>query len=240
MQLRSAAITHIGKVRRQNEDRLLRDDDLRLYGIADGIGGLPGGAEAAACTVARIEQSIRGLAEDTAPDLTLITQQANKAVSDLGLRVSPHFGIGSTLTYGIIRDGKLQLAHVGDSRCYLLRQGDFECLTLDHSVENDARARQAKGEVVWYSEQQRAALTRCMGQNPPLDVDVSTHILETGDRLFFTTDGITRLIREDELAEIIATDTKPNVILQSIVDLANLRGGVDNSTAVLVIIDQAP
>ncbi len=236
MQLRSAAITNIGKVRRQNEDRLLHVQDLNLFGIADGIGGLPGGAEAAACTVARIEQTIRGLGDSTI-DLNEITQLANKAVADLGQRISPHFGIGSTLTYGVFRNGKLQLAHVGDSRCYLLRQGNFECLTIDHSVENDARARQAKGEVVWYNEQQRAALTRCIGQTVPLEVDLSLHTLEAGDRYFFTTDGITRLIREDELAEIIASESKPNVILQSIVELANLRGGVDNSTAVLVIVE---
>ncbi len=236
MQLRSAAITHIGKVRRQNEDRLLHSDELGLYGIADGIGGLPGGAEAAACTVARIEQHIRGLA-DSPPDLVEITRFANQAVAELGQRISPHFGIGSTLTYGLIRDGKMHLAHVGDSRCYLLRNGQLECLTLDHSVENDARLRQAKGEVVWYNEQQRAALTRCIGQTLPLEVDVSIHTLETGDRYFFTTDGITRLIREDELAELLASPGKPNLILQSIVELTNIRGGVDNSSAVLVIVD---
>jgi serine/threonine protein phosphatase PrpC len=237
MPIRSAAITHIGKVRRQNEDRFLHSDELGLYGIADGIGGLPGGAEAAACTVARIEQAIRALDPATNPDLSQITINANQSVAELGQRISPHFGIGSTLTYGLLRDGKLQLAHVGDSRCYLLRDGQLNCLTLDHSVENDARARQAKGEVVWYNEQQRAALTRCIGQNLPLSVDTSLHPLEPGDRLFFTTDGITRLIREEELTELLSTDAKPNLILQSIVELANIRGGVDNSTAVLVLID---
>jgi protein phosphatase len=239
MQLRSAALTDIGRIRRQNEDRLMCDDALGLYGVADGVGGLPGGAEAAQCAVDQVYKLVRN--SSNPPDLELITLETNHTVSQLGFRLSPHFGIGSTLTYGIFRDGRVRLAHVGDSRCYVLRHGgDLECLTMDHSVENEARARRAKGELIWVNEQHRNALTRCIGQSTPLEVDLSTRPLELGERYLFCSDGVTRMIREEELAEHLGRSDQPSDILQEIVDLANTRGGLDNATCVMVLVDHLP
>jgi protein phosphatase len=235
MHLRSAALSDIGKLRRYNEDRLLRDETLHLYGVADGVGGLPGGAEAAQCAIECVHHGIH--MADGEPDLTKITLDANKTVAQLGARLSPHYGIGSTLTYGLFRRGQLQLAHVGDSRCYVSVGGDFEALTMDHSVENEARARIARGELVWVSEQHRNALTRCIGQTTPLQVDISFRPLAKGERYFFCSDGVTKLIREPELAELVAANEEPGKILRNIVDLANARGGLDNSTGVLVFVD---
>jgi protein phosphatase len=238
MQLRSAALTDIGRIRRQNEDRLLCDEALGLYGVADGVGGLPGGAEAAQCAVDLVRKLVQTASNSL--DLELITLETNHAVSQLGFRLSPHFGIGATLTFGIFRDGKVRLAHVGDSRCYVLHKGELECLTLDHSVENEARARRAKGELIWVNEQHRNALTRCIGQSTPLEVDQLTRPLAVGERYFFCSDGITRLLREEEIAEHLSHDDEPSNILQEIVDLTNVRGGLDNATGVLVVVDQLP
>lgn len=238
MQLRSAALTDIGRIRRQNEDRLLCDESLNLFGVADGVGGLPGGAEAAQCAVDLVKKLVNS--STNPPDLELITLETNHAVSQLGFRLSPHFGIGSTLTYGIFREGKLRLAHVGDSRCYLLRGNELECLTLDHSVENEARARRAKGELIWVNEQHRNALTRCIGQSTPLEVDVSTRTVMAKDRYLFCSDGVTRLLREEEIAEHLSRQDEPANILQEIIELTNVRGGLDNATGVLVFVDQVP
>ena len=236
MQLRSAALTDIGRIRRQNEDRLLCDESLNLYGVADGVGGLPGGAEAAQCAVDLVKKLVGN--STNPPDLELITLETNHAVSQLGFQLSPHFGIGSTLTFGVFRDGKLRLAHVGDSRCYLLRGNDLECLTLDHSVENEARARRARGELIWVNEQHRNALTRCIGQSTPLEVDISVRTVMPKDRYLFCSDGVTRMIREEEIAEHLSRQDEPVNILQEIIDLANVSGGLDNATGVLVVIDQ--
>lgn len=235
MHLRSAALSDIGKLRRYNEDRLLHDDTLHLYGVADGVGGLPGGAEAAQCAIEAVHHAIH--MADGEPDLAKITLAANKTVAQLGARLSPHYGIGSTLTYGLFRRGQLQLAHVGDSRCYVAIGGDLECLTMDHSVENEARARIARGELVWVSEQHRNALTRCIGQTTPLQVDITFRPLTPGERYFFCSDGVTKLIRENELAEMLMVDAAPAKILRSIIDLANARGGLDNATGVIVFVD---
>ncbi len=238
MQLRSAALTDIGRIRRQNEDRILCDEALHLYGVADGVGGLPGGAEAAQCAVDLVLKQVRNSSHPA--DLELITLETNHAVSQLGFKLSPHFGIGATLTYGLFRDGKVRLAHVGDSRCYVLRGKEFECLTMDHSVENEARARRAKGELIWVNEQHRNALTRCIGQSTPLEVDQLTRPLEVGERYLFCSDGVTRMLSEEELAEHIASGTQPDEIIHQIVRQANLRGGLDNATGVLVFVDELP
>lgn len=236
MQLRSAALTDIGRIRRQNEDRLLCEESLNLFGVADGVGGLPGGAEAAQCAVDLVKKLVKN--SSNPPDLELITLETNHAVAQLGFRLSPHFGIGSTLTYGVFRDGKVRLAHVGDSRCYLLRGKELECLTLDHSVENEAKARRAKGELIWVNEQHRNALTRCIGQSTPLEVDVGIRTVMPKDRYLFCSDGVTRLIREEELAEHLARTDALADILHDMIELCNVRGGLDNATCVLVSIDQ--
>jgi protein phosphatase len=235
MHLSSAALTDIGRIRRTNEDRVLRDEALNLYGVADGVGGLPGGAEAAQCAIEVVHHAVKHADGD--PDLAKITLEANDAVAQLGFRFSPHFGIGTTLTWGLFRRGNLHLAHVGDSRCYVLSNGELESLTLDHSVENEAKARRAKGELIWVNEQHRNALTRCIGQTTPLAVDILVRPLKNGDRYLFCSDGVTRMIRENELADFMAAKTSPQTIIREIVDNANLRGGLDNSTVVMVVVE---
>src|SRR5436305_3610715 len=155
LSLRAAALSDIGRVRRENEDRYLLDEKLMLFGVADGVGGLPGGAEAAQLAVEEITEAMRSTGANGDPDLVSIVLRANKAVAALGHKMSPAMGIGTTLTIGCVRADALQLAHVGDSRCYGAHAGKFSRLTEDHSVENEARLRRARGEVVYYHEANR-------------------------------------------------------------------------------------
>lgn len=236
MKFRSAALTDIGKTRFENEDRFLREDALGLFGVADGIGGLPGGGEAAERTVQEI---IRGVQQGGELDLVALTQAVSQSVQDLGQAINPPYGIGTTLTFGILKNGQLQLAHVGDSRAYVLQKGDFLRLTEDHNVENEARRLRARGEHIVVSPENRNALTRCIGQPGVPEVDFQEFIVTKGDRYFFTTDGICRMISDDELAEILAGPETPDAMMKLIIDLALRRGGHDNLTAVLVFIDEA-
>jgi protein phosphatase len=146
-------------------------------------------------------------------------------------------GIGTTLTFGIVRGGALNLAHVGDSRAYLLRKGEFVRLTEDHSVENEARLRRARGEVVYYHEANRNALTRCIGQPTPPEVDLISRPLVIGDRFLFCTDGVTRMIPDSELGELTADGDTPEESLRAIISLAVRRGGPDNATGVMIFVD---
>jgi protein phosphatase len=237
--LRSAALSDIGRVRRENEDRFINEAQALLFGVADGVGGLPGGAEAAQRCVEEIIAGIRAVPAGTAPDLVAIVQRANHQVRAYGLLVSPGTGIGSTLTFGLVRDHALHIAHVGDSRCYGWRAGKIAQLTEDHSVENEARLRRARGEVFYYQEINRNALTRCMGQPGVPEVDVITRPLQAGDRYLFCTDGVTRLIRQAELGELMQAPGEPEEVLREIITLAIRRGGPDNATGVIVFVDEA-
>jgi serine/threonine protein phosphatase PrpC len=236
--LRAAALTDIGRVRRQNEDRFLLDEPAQLFGVADGVGGLPGGAEAAQQTIDDISGAIHSLSNGQEPNLTAIVHHANEAVGALGRQISPGMGIGTTLTFGCVRGTTLQIAHVGDSRLYAWRGGELTRISEDHSVENEARLRRARGEVVYYNEVNRNALTRCIGQPTPPEVDLISRPLVAGDRYLFVTDGVTRLVGDVELATIVGKAGEPAEILHELISLAVRRGGPDNVTGVLVFVDQ--
>jgi protein phosphatase len=235
--LRAACSTDIGKIRKENEDRILFNEAAQLFGVADGVGGLPGGAEAAQTAVDYVDAAVRALPPCADLNLKAIVTAANDAVVSLGLRLSPGLGIGSTLTLACIRGSRLKLAHVGDSRAFSLRHGELVRLTEDHTVENEARRRRARGEIVYYSESQRGALTRCIGQALPPEVDLLDLPLAADDRYLFCTDGVTRLVTERELREIGGAGATPSAIANGLVELAVKRGGPDNASAVAVIID---
>lgn len=236
--LRAAALTDIGRVRQKNEDRYLFSPEDMLFGVADGVGGLPNGAEAAQQTVEEISQAVHAHGLDEELDLISIVLQANDSVAQLGLAVSPSIGIGTTLTFGCIRAGTIKIAHVGDSRCYVWHHGEFTRLTEDHSVENEARLRRARGEFVYYHEANRNALTRCIGQPTPPEVDIIPRALAVEERYLFCTDGITRMLRDAELGELVGKHTEPEDALREIITLAVRRGGPDNATAVLLFVDE--
>ncbi len=237
LSLRAAALSDIGRVRRENEDRYLLDEEALLFGVADGVGGLPGGAEAAQLAVEEISGAMHSSPNGKEADLVRIVQYANSVVAALGQKISPAMGIGTTLTFGTVHDSILRIAHVGDSRAYGTRKREFERLTEDHSVENEARLRRARGEVVYYHEANRNALTRCIGQPTPPDVDIITRPLVAGDRYLFCTDGVTRMVPDAELGALLAKAEEPKAALSEIISLAVRRGGPDNATGVVFFVD---
>lgn len=237
--LRAAALTDIGRVRHENEDRYLLDEDRQIFGVADGVGGLPRGAEAAQAAHDSVMASFRAIPESVEFDLTAIVLQANRIVAELGRMISPATGIATTLTFGCVRGGFLQIAHVGDSRCYLSQGGQLSRLTEDHTVENEVRRHRAAGILSPYSAADGRAITRCIGNSIPPEVDLIVRALAPNDRYLFCTDGITGLVSDEEIAVIIAQDKKPAHILRELIGVAIQRGGTDNATAVLIIVDPA-
>lgn len=237
MKLRSSAHTDIGCLRSENEDFYLCDDDLKVYAVADGIGGLPGGAQASRQALTVLADWFRTQRRVSLPHYADGLRLANQAVFDLGRDISPRHGIGTTLTLAHVAHDVLHVVHVGDSSLFRLRAGDIEMLTHEHNLENEMRARAARGEPVVVLHENRAALTRCVGQPPPLVGDISTHPIEAGDRYLVCTDGITRCITPREIARHLARAAEPVDAVAELVDLARDRGGVDNATAVVIFVD---
>jgi serine/threonine protein phosphatase PrpC len=236
VKLRSAALSDIGKLRSENQDRCIRDEGLQLFGVADGVSGLPAGAEAAQAAVDALVAAFRVLPPDSEPDLAETVRRVSRAVTERGLDVSPLLGIATTLVFGWVRPGRLRIAHVGDSRCYALQGGKFTCLTEDHSVENEARRLR---QPLPYAGVNRGALVRCVGQLPLPTPDLIERPLHAGDRFLFCTDGVTRVVTDAELRAVVAGSGEPASALQQLIALVLKRGAPDNASAVLLLVDEA-
>ncbi len=235
MQLLSAAQTDIGLARSENEDRHLCADDLRLYAVADGIGGLPGGAEAAQLAITTLLKDARASREvGRNPDLAHAFKFANSEVIGLAHRFAPDTGLGTTLTAVHIEGDVMRVASVGDSRCYLFRDGRLKMLTIDDTVEQEVAVRRSRGENVQLEERYRNALTRCIGQPMPLEVKVSQYPLQPGDRVLLCSDGVTRMVNDSVLAKRLGQKAEPAVVLGTLVADALANGGSDNITGVVI------
>lgn len=238
MRLRSAALTDIGLRRTENEDRFLCVPELGLYGVADGIGGLPAGAEAAEQAATTLRELITANPKTRPLDMPAIITETNAAVVALSRTLSPLYGMGCTLTFGCVREDQLHIAHVGDSRAYLFSNDQLRLLTTDHSVENENRLRRSRGQpLLSTSTGNRFALTRCIGQLPPPEVDEYLQIIQPGDCYLFCTDGLTNMVPESEIAELLGACRDPDETLRALVSRAIKRGGLDNITGVILLAD---
>lgn len=238
MQFTTAALTDKGLVRQENEDRMLCAPDIGLFAVADGIGGLPKGAEAAECAVSTLEEQARkAIAKGDFVDLAAAVNQVNISVVALSEKLAPSTGLGCTLCAGLIRGGSLQIANVGDSRCYLFRASTLSLLTTDDTVEHEVEMRRARGENVTMDERYRNALTRCIGQPMELGLKVFAHSLQKKDVLLFCSDGISRMISDAAILARMREGQSPEATLKGLVEDAMAAGGGDNATAVIVRID---
>lgn len=237
MKLRSFAHTDVGLVRPENEDSFLCNDTHQLYAVADGIGGLPSGAQASQLTVAALEKLFTSHGAGHKLNYPRILSEVNDQVFRLGRVLSPQFGIGSTLTFAHVTGVKLNIGHVGDSCALRLRSKHLEQLTRDHTIETEMQDRAARGEPMALLMENRNALTRCIGQPPPLEAECTSHTLLPHDRYLLCSDGISRFVNVVEIADILATATEPEAAARLLVQRANELGGLDNSTAVVLFFD---
>lgn len=234
MTLRSYSLTDIGRVRPENEDSLICEDKLRLYGVCDGIGGLPGGAQASKTAVFALTGWFKHKGNATQYDYSQALAETNDKVFTLGRVLSPRTGIGTTLTMAHFDNDQVVVIHVGDSYLFRLRSDMLDVLTTEHNVENEMKQRAARGLPTYMMVENRAALTRCVGQPPPLEGDIRAHSVEPGDRYLICTDGVTRYIMAPEMQRLLTGAANPEAICRRLVEIANKRGGADNSTVVAV------
>jgi protein phosphatase len=171
-------------------------------------------------------------------DFPGLIRTINHHVVKRGQLIDKVFGIGTTFIVVRLAGPRLQLAHVGDSSCFLHREGALEKLTLDHTVENEMRARHGRGAADHLSLRTRNALTRCVGQPKPPEPDTLIQTLKTGDRILLCSDGITRFIQEPEIADVLGKAASPAEGVGQMIALASKRGGFDNATGVLIFVDE--
>lgn len=237
MKLSSFAHSDIGRVRTENEDSYLCNDTLGLYAVADGIGGLPAGAQASQLAIATLQKIVGEHEVGTKLNYERILAEINERVFTLGRTISPQFGIGSTLTFAHVTGVKLHFGHVGDSNAFRLRSKMLQQLTTDHTIETELKARAARGEPLGLLMENRNALTRCIGQPPPVEPDVFSHTVLPHDRYLLCSDGISRFVPPEEIARILQEARSAQEAVTTLVDRANERGGLDNSTGIALFFE---
>jgi PPM family protein phosphatase len=223
-----AQATHTGLVRGHNEDRFTATPGL--LAVADGMGGALAGEVAAAVAVERLED----LSLDVSLDqLQEAIEEANDEIRAMALANASQSGMGTTLTALLVRGEKAQLVHVGDSRAYLLRNGELTRLTDDHSLVNELVKR---GEIAAEDADHhphRNVITRALGAEVTVEVDRVEVDLADDDVILLCTDGLTSYVPESAVLEILTSSTNIQDAADALVDRANAAGGSDNTTVVL-------
>jgi protein phosphatase len=248
MKPRGYFVTDVGQKREHNEDSYLCNDQLRLYAVADGMGGHQGGERASRVAVEVIEREMAihanrlgGLMAEEAVHGALrgSTQLASRTIFEMA-QTNPHFaGMGTTLTGIWFHDRRLTLCHVGDSRAYLLRDGAIRQLTEDHSwIQEQVRAGLVSPEDAVVSRF-RNIITRSVGFESTVEPDLQTLAVEMGDCYLLCSDGLSNHVSVDEIGQILTTQTYADAG-RALVETANERGGDDNITCVIVYLAQSP
>ena len=227
----AAGVTDVGRVRDGNEDDFLdQSNRLGLVAVADGMGGHRAGEVASATAL----EALRAAVASGEP-LRDAIEGANDAVLEKSVSDQEFHGMGTTLTAGMLgSDGHLVVGHVGDSRAYLVRDGELSQITDDHSlVEEMVRSGELTPEQAEVHPR-RSVITRALGIDPQVEVDEYPIELQPGDRILFCSDGLTTMVRPDEIASILGREPDLRRAAQLLVDAANAAGGEDNITAVII------
>jgi protein phosphatase len=252
----AAGETDRGRKRESNEDALLVRSDLGLYVVADGAGGHSAGNVASALATSEVgkqfdasEPSAQGAPEidafglwSAARRLSAAVQKANQAVLEIARSSNKYRGMGTTIVCALVvpDTGRLHVAHVGDSRCYRLRQGALELLTPDHSILNDVVEMHPELDDAALARLPRKAITRALGMEERVRVAVRTFDALAGDRYLLCSDGVTGELGEAVLANLLGQNAPPADIAREIVHAAKEVGGRDNVTALVLECRAAP
>lgn len=227
-QIRYGAATDIGKVRELNEDSLVHEPPL--FAVADGMGGHSAGDVASRMAVEALSRQVI----DNSDALSAAVKQANREIHDRSKAESDLGGMGTTITALVATDGSAQIAHVGDSRAYLLRDGELERLTQDHTVVGRLVQQGRISEEDAEHHPQRSYLERALGVDADVDIDINVLDTRPGDRLMLCSDGLYTMISEDEIAQVLDAEDDPQQAAQRLCDMAVAAGGLDNVTAMVI------
>jgi len=249
-------ITDTGMVREHNEDAIGSDNDIGLLVLADGMGGYNAGEVASGIAVQTVtelatEGANRETREDRDPTTGLLRQtivlrdaiaRANKIIYQTAQSQTHCEGMGTTLVAAMFYDDKISIAHVGDSRAYRLRDGKFEQITLDHSLLQELVDRGFYSEEEAQRSTNRNYVTRALGVEPTVEVEVNEYDVSPGDVYLLCSDGLSDMVEDEDIHLTISTfNASLDVVGQQLVQLANDHGGRDNISIMMAqIVDAFP
>ncbi len=246
-----AGLTDQGKERSNNEDAVYVDPKLGLLIVADGLGGHQAGEIASGMAVNIIPSNLEQLTKSGGAGeiadrhfsvetnrLGFCLKMANQRIFEAAQRSYQDYGMGTTCTAALITDTRLSLAHIGDRRCYLIRNGTMEQLTEDHSLVME----QVRQGLLSVDDQAVQAaqniLTRSLGTQAEVQIDLDEHPIFAGDVLLLCSDGLGKELSDDEILQVVKETPEPQALAKRLIDLANAAGGRDNITVAVARIDK--
>jgi serine/threonine protein phosphatase PrpC len=230
--MRYAALTDLGKKRNLNEDGYIANG--QIFAVADGMGGHRAGEIASALALDALRFGLAKRSKTTIENrLRDAIKRANKQVHDTAVREAARRGMGTTLTAVLPVEDKLYIGHVGDSRLYRLRDGILKQITNDHSLVaqlvKSGRLKVEEAEM----HPQRNIITRAIGSDRDVEIDVFIEDILPTDRYLLCSDGLTSMLNDNEIAEVLRDKEDLEEACRELVEWANDRGGNDNITVVL-------
>ena len=240
MQLSVAARTDVGRIRAGNEDSLyaVANEARGLFIVADGMGGHAAGEVASSMAVQIIAQELEPLASIDEPGaverMAQAVHDANRAIYERTMSESEKQGMGTTTSILMLSDAGYLIGQVGDSRIYLLRDGQLRQLTKDHSyVQEQVDAGYLTPEQARYHPYSNV-ITRCVGASDSVEPDTFVGEVQAGDIYLVASDGLTGMVEDPQLRKIFETRQTPGRMVDAMITEANRRGGLDNITAIIV------
>jgi protein phosphatase len=229
---RSAGVTDTGRRRLRNEDAFICEPPL--FAVADGMGGARAGEVAARLAATALEEA--GAETRGEPGVTAMIVEANRRIWERALADPATAGMGTTVTAALVdsEQGSVAIGHVGDSRAYRLRNGILEQLTTDHSLVAELVSSGVLTPEEAERHPQRSAITRALGTEPTVEVEVLTIAGRPGDLFLLCSDGLPVMLDDEQIAAaLVAVERDPAMAGEALVAAANEQGGEDNVTVVL-------
>jgi serine/threonine protein phosphatase PrpC len=253
LQVRASGISDVGLKREGNEDSFSTKDSLGLYIVADGMGGHLAGEVASRVAVEMINKSFgRWIEEETSedqlfgnPDRSLTKRGnyilgsirlANRVVYEMAVEQEQYHGMGTTAVVLVVTPTLIIAANVGDSRIYMLRDGNIERLSKDHSIVAEQVEMGMMTEEEAETSPLRHVLTRNLGSAENVEPDIFEIEPSNNDRFILCSDGLTDLVSDKEIREMIQNEENPEKLCRKFIEMALKRGGHDNTTVVSVFL----
>lgn len=236
--------TEIGMKRKSNQDDagyFYNQGGILLAIVADGMGGHQAGDIASKMVVTDIGHSWESTTLSGEAEISEWLQQSvskeNQEVVKKGEDDISSLGMGTTIVLAVFLSTLAIIAHVGDSRCYLFRDGKLEQLTEDHSLVNELVKQGEISEEMAAHHPRKNVLLRSVGVPGDIEVDVDTKTIEANDVFLICTDGLTNMLTDSEMTELLKANVEIETTIQELIDHANQAGGTDNITALMVKYD---
>ncbi|KAB3535229.1 Stp1/IreP family PP2C-type Ser/Thr phosphatase [Alkaliphilus pronyensis] len=234
-------ITDIGKVRDINEDNYcIIDEKIKLFMVADGMGGHNGGEVASQIAIDTIKEHILKYLEDENEDESIkgimfeAFNRANKEIYKRGMEDTECDGMGTTATLALYANNKMYLGHIGDSRGYLIRGGAIGQITQDHSLVAELLRKGSISEREAMKHPQKNIITKALGTNEEAKADIFKLDFNNGDVLVLCTDGLSNFVDKYEIEKTVLENDDCQKSCLQLVELANQRGGYDNITIIII------